>query len=95
MSAPVRPASPAARRAQIRQKFGLQVDARCLPGQTDGSPGKGDVVSRLDAVQILEEEAAARKHGLAVILRFEQLPDRLGASFSEWPMPMDAVACPE
>src|SRR5512146_3038688 len=68
---------------------------RRLPDQTDGAPGKSDVVSWLDAVQVLEEEAATRKHGLGVIYRFEQLPDRLGVCTPERPMPMDAVARPE
>ena len=63
---------------QIGQELGLQVAARRLPDQADGAPGKGNVVARLDAVEILEEEATTRRHRLPVVLRFQQLP-RLGA----------------
>ena len=83
--------SPATRRHKIRQKFGLQIDVGRLPDETDRTPGKRDIVSWLDPLQILEEEATTRKHGLAVVLRFEQLLGRLSARSPERPMAVDAV----
>jgi hypothetical protein len=48
----------------------LQVDVEGLPDQADGASGEADVVARLDAVQILEEEAAAGEAVLLIVLGF-------------------------
>ena len=63
--------APATRLRQIRQEFGLQVSMRRLPGQADGPPGEGDIVARLDAIQILEEEAATGEHRLGLVFSLQ------------------------
>src|SRR6185312_14335402 len=66
-----------------------------LPGQTNGATGKRDVVTRLDPVKILEEEAATSEHCLGVVLRLQELRDRLGAGAPERAAAVHAVALPE
>src|SRR5579863_1292695 len=64
--------APAFYGLQVADKFRLQVDAQGLPEQADGAARKGDVVARLDAVQVFKEKATAGKTALLVVLRFQQ-----------------------
>src|SRR5579859_5040619 len=64
--------APAFHGLQVADEFRLQVDAQRLPEQADGAASKGDVVARLDAVQVFKEEAATGEAALLVILRFQQ-----------------------
>src|SRR5579859_7010153 len=62
----------AAGTGKIAQEGFLEIYAGGLPGEADGAASEGDVVARLDAVQVFEEPAAAGVHGLTKVLRFHQ-----------------------
>src|SRR5579859_7614486 len=79
---------------QLAQERRLQVFACRLPDQADRAAGEGDVVARLDAVEILEEEAAARVHPLAVILGFQQVQGLLPHALAQWAPLVLAEALP-
>src|SRR6266516_329922 len=51
-------------------KISLEVVPCRLPDETNGTPGKGNVVTRFDAIQIFKEEAATGESCLKPILGF-------------------------
>src|SRR5262249_9743450 len=64
--------APTPRRGKLLHERRLKVASRRLIDQADGAACEGDIVARLDAVQVLEEEAAARVHRLTPVLRLQQ-----------------------
>ena len=44
---------------------------RCLPVEADGATGKGDIVARLNAVQVFKEETTTGEAVLQVVLRLQ------------------------
>src|SRR5437588_11169707 len=86
---------PAFHGAQVVDEFRLQVDAEALPDQADGAAGEGDVVARLDAIQVLEEEATAGEAILLIVLRFEQLQRVLGDLCISWRISHFSMPRPE
>ena len=63
--------APALHGLEIAQEILLEINAQGLPEQTDGAAGKGNIVARLDAVQVFKEETATGEAILQVILRFQ------------------------
>src|SRR5260221_6274072 len=61
---------------KVGDERGLQAFVRRLPDEADRASPKRDVIARLDAVEILEKEAAACVHPLGIVLRLQQ---RVGA----------------
>ena len=73
--------APAAGGAQIAQEILLEIDAQGQPVETDGPAREADIVARLDAIQVLEEETAACETVLLIVLRLKQLqgtPGKIG-----------------
>src|SRR5579885_596189 len=64
--------APASGGGEIAQEIALEIDAKRLPGEADSTAREGNIVARLDTIQVLKEEATTRKAALLVVLRFEQ-----------------------
>jgi hypothetical protein len=69
---PSRLCAPTFRGSQVSEEIALKINAKRLPEETDGSACKGDIIARLNAVQILEEEPATGETVLLVVLCFQQ-----------------------
>ncbi len=84
-----------ARLGDVAQEVRLQVNASRLPHQADGAAGEGDVVARLDAVEVLEEEAATGVHPLPEVLRLQQIAGAALVRAKQRPLAALAVTRPE
>src|SRR5262249_30720400 len=87
---PCQAIAPAPARGKLLHKRRLEVAPRRLVDQADEPARKGDVVARLDAVQVLKEEATARVHRLAPVLRLQQLLGTATGDLAE----RDLIAAP-